>query len=431
MGYVGLVTAACLAKYGHEVTGVEIANGKVDLIRQGRSPIVEAGLDELVADMTKAGRLSATTNAGSAIDATEISLISVGTPSQRNGAAALDALDKVTEEIAKAIRHKTTAHTVVVRSTVPPGTIEGRLAPALGRISGRSLGNGVDLCSNPEFLREGSALRDFAQPPFTLIGSITESGFETVAQMYADIKATVIRTDIRTAEAAKYLCNIFHATKIGFANEIGSLLKTLGVNSREAMRILCEDKVLNISPAYLRPGFAFGGSCLPKDIRAFSALARQNDVELPIIEALLASNDRHIGRAFDLITVGGRRKVALFGLSFKPGTDDLRESPLVLLAERLLGKGFELAIFDRHVDMARLVGANRDYINREIPHLQRLLQPTPEATLAGAEIIVVGHVGRDELAAIKAHHAGRRIIDLQGAAELESLEKADYQGICW
>lgn len=431
MGYVGLVSAACLAKYGHNVTGVDIAPGKVDLIRSGRSPIVEAGLDELVAEMTSAGRLSATTDAIAALRETDISLVSVGTPSQRNGAADLGALDKVIEQIGATLRGKATPHTVVVRSTVPPGTIDERLGPALSRAVGRNLGDGIDLCSNPEFLREGSAIRDFAEPPFTLIGCTTDRGFDVIAGMYAEVKGKVVRTDIRTAEATKYLCNIFHATKIGFANELGSLLKTLGIDSRQAMRILCEDKALNISPAYLRPGFAFGGSCLPKDIRAFSALARKYDMHLPIVEALLSSNDQHIERAFDLIANSGRRKVALFGLSFKQGTDDLRESPLVVLAERLLGKGFELAIFDRHVDIARLVGANRDYINREIPHLERLLQSTPEVTLAGAEIIVIGHVAASELDAIKTHYVGGRIIDLQGVAELEDLENADYQGICW
>jgi GDP-mannose 6-dehydrogenase len=249
--------------------------------------------------------------------------------------------------------------------------------------------------------------------------------------VYRETKAPVIRTDIRTAESIKYLCNIFHAVKIGFANEIGAVLKSLGVDARDAMRVFCEDRILNISPAYLRPGFAFGGSCLPKDVRAFLAVAQSQGVELPFLGSLLQSNTRHIDRAFEMIVRGGRRKVALFGLAFKPGTDDLRESPLVTLAERLIGKGFELTIFDKHVDVARLMGANREYIDREIPHLERLLKASAEETMDGAGVIVIGHAAAPEIAAIKANHGGRTIVDLQGVKDLETCEGAHYEGICW
>lgn len=431
MGYVGVVSAACLAKHGHTVVGVDVSPGKLELINAGRSPIIEGGVGELMADMVAAGRLSATADAAEAVARTDLSFISVGTPGLPNGATEMSAIDAVAGQIGSGIRDKTSPHTVVMRSTVPPGTIEDRVLPILCRSSGRQLGDGLELCSNPEFLREGSAVRDFAQPPFTLVGCSGEAGFTAMQTVYAAINAPMIRTDIRTAESVKYLCNIFHAVKIGFANEVGALLKSFGIDSREAMRILCEDRTLNISPAYLRPGFAFGGSCLPKDIRAFLSLAQDQNVHVPIIGSLLPSNEQHMNRAFQLIAGGGRRKIALFGLAFKAGTDDLRESPLVVLAERLIGKGFELAIFDRNVDMARLVGANRQYIDREIPHLERLLHPTPQAALSGAQTIVVWNAGPSEIAAIAAAHGGRTIIDLQGVKELERLDGADYQGICW
>jgi GDP-mannose 6-dehydrogenase len=431
MGYVGVVSAACLAKHGHTVVGVDVNPDKLELINSGRSPIIESGVGELMAEMVAAGRLSATADAAEAVARTELSFISVGTPGLPNGATAMNSIDTVAEQIGSGIRNKASPHTVVLRSTVPPGTVEDRVLPLLCRSSGRQLGDGLELCSNPEFLREGSAVRDFAQPPFTLVGCASDAGFKAMQTVYDAINAPMIRTAIRTAESVKYLCNIFHAVKIGFANEVGALLKSLGIDSREAMRILCEDRALNISPAYLRPGFAFGGSCLPKDIRAFLSLAQDQNVHLPIIGNLLQSNEHHINRAFQMIAGGGRRKVALFGLAFKAGTDDMRESPLVVLAERLIGKGFELAIFDRNVDMARLVGANRQYIEREIPHLERLLQPTPEAALSGAHTIVVGNAGQSEVAAIVVGHSGRTIIDLQGVKELERLDGADYQGICW
>jgi GDP-mannose 6-dehydrogenase len=431
MGYVGVVSGACLAKLGHEVVGVDVNAGKVGLIAAGRSPIVETGIDELMAEMVAGGRIAATTDAAEAIARSDVSFISVGTPSERSGAPALGALDAVAEEIGRAIGRKSTRHTVVVRSTVPPGTIERRVAPILCRSSGRRLGEGLELCSNPEFLREGSAVRDFGQPAFTLVGSTGDEGFEVMQEVYSKLKAPMIRTSVQTAESIKYLCNIYHAVKIGFANEVGSVLKSLGVDAREAMRIFCEDRVLNISSAYLRPGFAFGGSCLPKDLRGFLSIAQAEGVGLPFLGSLLASNEQHVERAFQMIARGGRRRVAMFGLAFKPGTDDLRESPLVTLAERLIGKGFELAIFDRHVEVARLVGSNREFIDREIPHLERLLRPTPEAALDGAGVIVIGHAASAEIAAIASRHAGRTIIDLQGVKDIERLDGADYQGICW
>jgi len=431
MGYVGVVSGACLARLGHEVVGVDVSDTKVNLIQSGRSPIVEKGISELVAEMVQNGQLSATTDGADAVRRTDLSFISVGTPSARDGSTGMAALDAVSGEIGSAIASKSSGHVVVVRSTVPPGTIEGRVAPILSRMSGRTLGAGLELCSNPEFLREGSAISDFQRPPFTLIGGTPGKGVDALEALYGATDAPVIKTDVRTAESIKYLCNMFHAVKIGFANEVGAVLKALGVDSREAMRIFCEDRTLNISPAYLRPGFAFGGSCLPKDLRAFLAVARAQGTDLPFIGNLLESNERHIERAYDLIARNGRQKVAMFGLAFKPGTDDLRESPLVVLAEKLIGKGFELSIYDRHVDVARLIGANREFIDREIPHLERLLKSTPEETLGDAKVIVVGHASAPEIEVIRKAHHGRNIVDLQGVKDLERLEGADYQGICW
>jgi GDP-mannose 6-dehydrogenase len=431
MGYVGVVSGACLAKLGHDVVGVDVNAAKVDLINRAQAPIVEEGIREIIAETVASGRLAATTDPNEAVARSDVSFVSVGTPSQANGLPAFAALDTVIDEIGRAIRRKTTPHVVVIRSTVPPGTTEERVVPALQRSSGREIGRGLDVCNNPEFLREGSAVRDFGKPAFTLVGSMGEAAYEAMQSIYQSVDAPFIRTGVRTAESIKYLCNIFHAVKIGFANEVGAVLKSFGLDAREAMRIFCEDRTLNISSAYLRPGFAFGGSCLPKDVRAFLSVAHAQGVEIPFLGNLLQSNERHIERAFQMIARGGRRKVAMFGLAFKPGTDDLRESPLVLLAERLIGKGFEVAILDRHVEVARLVGSNRDFIDREIPHLERLLQPSAEATLKGAGVIVVGHAERADIDTIARLHDGRTIVDLQGVKALEELADVDYEGICW
>jgi len=431
MGYVGVVSGACLAKLGHRVIGVDVNVDKVNLINAGRSPIVEPGIPELVAALVAKGTYSATTDAVAAIEQSDVSFVSVGTPSGKTGAPSLDHIDHVCSQIGEAIARKSTPHTVIVRSTVPPGTVAERIGPALVRASGRKLGEGLELADNPEFLREGRAVADFEKPPFTLIGSSSAKAVEVARELYKRIDAPFIVTDERTSECIKYLCNIFHAVKIGFANEVGAVLKSQGVDSREAMRVFCEDRVLNISPVYLRPGFAFGGSCLPKDLRGFLSLAEQEHIDLPFLGSLIRSNERHVDRAYEMIAQGGRRKVALFGLAFKSGTDDMRESPLVALAEKLIGKGYELSIYDRDVELARLTGANKTFIEHEIPHLGRLLSKTTEETLDGAQVIVVGHVGKAEANAIIAHHNGRTIIDLQGVKELETLGGAHYQGICW
>lgn len=431
MGYVGAVSGVCLVDLGHEVIGVDLSQTKVKLINEGASPIVEAGIPERMAAAHAAGRIRATTQAGEAVAQSDVSMISVSTPSSAAGTPSFGAIDAVVADIAKAIREKTTPHTVIMRSTVTPGTTEDRVLPALIEASGRQPGAGLEVCYNPEFLREGAAVKDFFAPPFTVAGCMSDAGFAIMQQLYDGIDAPLIRTDCRVAESLKYASNSFHAVKITFANEMGTLFKHLGVDARETMRIFCEDRNLNISKAYLRPGFAFGGSCLPKELRTLQGLARSHHIELPMLANVLVSNNRHIEQAFDMIARHGRGKVALFGLAFKPGTDDLRESPLVLLAERLIGKGYDLSIYDPSVETARLVGANREFIDQEIPHFERLMTTDLEQILDGAKTIVIGYAGPAEVAAIRAAHEGRKIIDLQGVRELETLQGADYEGICW
>ena len=434
MGYVGAVSGACLARQGHEILGVDKNPCKVSLLAAGNSPIVEAGLDDLIAQMTGAGRLRATTDPERAVHETDVSLVSVGTPSARDGSLSLHAVEAVTREIGEAVRGKRGPHAVIYRSTVLPGTTEERFIPLLEEASGRRLGQGLEVVYNPEFLREGSALSDFERPPFIVAGVRGECGFRLIETIYEGIEAEFVRTGLREAEAVKYLSNVFHALKVCFANEAGAVLKEMGVDAREALEIFCRDRVLNISPAYLRPGYAFGGSCLPKDLRAFLHRARDLEVETPLLSQLLPSNSRHIDRAFDLIAQNGRGRIALFGLSFKGGTDDLRESPLVTLSERLIGKGYELRIFDPDVYTARLIGANREFIEREIPHIDRLMQPDVASTLEGADAIVIGKAGCCEMETIAALKPKVPIIDLQGGRNpaLRSIDSfLDYRGLCW
>ena len=431
LGYVGAVSCACLPELGHEVIGVDTNPAKVRMINDGQSPVVEEGINELIEAAIRAGKLRATDDVEAAVIGSEISLISVATPSNPNYTPNLSAVDTVIRSIGAAIRKKSGHHTIVLRSTVPPGTTEDRIRPILEEAVGRKVGDQLSLVFNPEFLREGTSVKDFHQPPQTVIGSLDEAGYVALEQMYAGLPGIVVRASCRVAESVKYLCNVFHAMKIVFANEAGSVLKACGLDGREVMRIFCQDTQLNISAAYLRPGFAFGGSCLPKEVKGFLTLARDKDVPIPALAGLLDSNAAHIDRAYDMIARDGRRKVALFGLAFKPGTDDMRDSPLVTLAERLLGKGFDLAIYDNFVKISRLLGKNKEFIEREIPHLDRLLQETPEQALDGAQVVVVGHADPAARKAIVAQATGRRIVDLSGYAELRGAGAAHYEGICW
>jgi len=431
LGYVGAVSCGCLPELGHEVIGVDTNPLKIKMINDGQSPVVEEGINELIFAAVQNGKLRATSDVEYAVLNSDISLISVATPSNADYSPNLTAVDDVIRSIGMVLRKKAQPHVIVLRSTVQPGTTANRILALLLEVSGRRIGHGLSLVFNPEFLREGSSVKDFHNPPQTVIGSLDEAGYVAMEQMYKDLPGAFVRTSTEVAESVKYLCNVFHALKIVFANEAGSVLKASGLDGREVMKIFCQDTQLNISAAYLRPGFAFGGSCLPKEVKGFLTLARELNVPIPVLGGLLDSNEAHISRAYDLIARDGRRKVALFGLAFKPGTDDMRDSPLVALAERLLGKGFELSIYDGFVKLSRLLGKNKEFIEREIPHLDRLLRESPEAALHDAEVVVIGHADVPVRQIIMAKAHGRRIVDLSGYADLSNVRGTEYEGICW
>jgi GDP-mannose 6-dehydrogenase len=430
IGYVGVVSCGCLAELGHEVIGVDISAEKIAMLAAGRSPIVEDEIDALIANAVRQGKLTTTDDVEDAVNRTEVSFISVGTPSAPDGSVALGAIDAVVTAIGRAVRNKPSSHTVVMRSTVPTGTAEDRVIPLLQRESGRELGDRLHYYSNPEFLREGSSVRDFRAPPFTLIGAPLGDNADVLRELYAPIPAQMHVAPYRVAESVKHISNVYHAVKLAFANEAGAILASYGVDAREAFRLLCEDKVLNVSSAYLRPGFAFGGSCLPKDVRSFLSLADARNLSAPFLKQLLPANQAIIDRAFDAIARHGRLPVALFGLAFKQGTDDLRESPFVLLAERLLGRGYDLRIYDRFVQVARLMGANRSYIDKEIPHLERLMVISPEAALSASRVAVIGHIAPEDRPSLLAGLAGHIVIDLAGMDALRTLPGVTYEGLC-
>jgi GDP-mannose 6-dehydrogenase len=391
LGYVGTVSAGCLAADGHEVIGVDPVSTKIDLINRGQSPIIEAEIGEIISANVKAGRLRATADPREAIRGSEVSLVCVGTPSQANGNLDLKFVRRTCEEIGEALRDKGERHTVVIRSTILPGTMRGILIPTLEESSGRKAGADFGVCINPEFLREGSAVRDFADPPKTVIGELDRASGDRAAALYEKLDIPLIRTSLEVAEMVKYVDNSWHALKIGFANEIGNIAKSCGVDAYEVMDIFCQDRKLNISPAYLSPGFAFGGSCLPKDLRALAYQAKSKDLVLPILTSILPSNEMQIARGIELILSQGHKRIGVLGFSFKAGTDDLRESPMIEVIERLLGKGYDLRIYDKNVNLARLVGANRDFILTRIPHISRLMVAGIDAILEHGETIVIGN----------------------------------------
>jgi GDP-mannose 6-dehydrogenase len=431
LGYVGCVSAAALAADGHRVIGVDVNPDKVRSIAEGRSPIVEPGLDELIGEVSAAGRLRATSDTAQAVAESDVSLLCVGTPSRKNGSLDLTYLQRVSCEVGERLRAKRGYHVVVVRSTVLPGTTHGIVIPALEQASGKKYGEGFGVSVNPEFLREGSALRDFRQPPLTLVGHNHAADASGTIALYQQVDAPLVSTSIRVAEMMKYASNSWHALKVTFANEIGAVCKRLGVDSHEVMDIFCRDTKLNLSPYYLKPGFAFGGSCLPKDVRALQYRAKEVDVDLPVIQSILQSNSVHVQRAIDEVVETGRKRVGLLGFSFKAGTDDLRESPMVVLAESLLGKGYELKIFDRNVSLARLVGANRRYIEEQIPHLSSLLCQTVEEVVDGSDVIIVGNAAEEFVDAVRRCTPRHIVIDLVRLPVPHDEVKADYRGICW
>jgi GDP-mannose 6-dehydrogenase len=430
LGYVGTVSAGCLAHDGHQVIGVDPFKTKVDLINQGRSPVIEAEIGEIIADTVRTGRLRATDDQVSAIHETELSFVCVGTPSQTNGNLDVSYVRRVCEQIGQALKTKQARHTIVIRSTILPGTMHGVVIPALEEFSGKKAGTDFGVCNNPEFLREGSAVNDFNAPPKIVIGQLDAASGDILAELCAHLDAPLIRTDLRTSEMVKYTDNSWHALKIGFANEIGTLCKSFSIDAHEVMKIFCQDKKLNISPAYLMPGFAFGGSCLPKDLRALSYKAKSNDLALPILTSILSSNEMHISRGLDLVMKAGNKKVGILGFSFKAGTDDLRESPMIETIERLIGKGYDLRIFDKNVNLARLVGANRDFILNHIPHISGLMVNGIEGVLDHGQTIVIGNNDPDFRNVPDRLRDGQCLVDFVRITKRRS-ENGKYDGICW
>ena len=417
LGYVGSVTAACMAGLGHHVIGVDINASKVDALNAGRSPIIEARVDELVAKTYQTGLLRATSDADAAIGDSELSFVCVATPSLRNGKLDLTHLRQVCREIGEALRHKPTSHTIVVRSTVLPGTADSVVIPTLEEASCKQAGRDFILCMNPEFMREGSAVSDFFNPPFTVIGSLHPNHARSLRELYSFAPGEVVETSLTSAEMVKYVCNAFHALKISFANEIGTLCQCLGVDSTAVLDIFTRDTKLNISKAYLTPGFAFGGSCLPKDLRALTNRAKELDVRLPLLESILPSNAEHIERAVQAVLEIGKRKIGVLGLSFKAGTDDLRESPSVQLIKRLVGEGCDISIWDDKVSLGRLVGSNRQFIESVIPHIGSLLCDDMQAVIATADLVLIGNqaVAKDHITSLL--RRDQKLIDLMRLEE--------------
>ena len=431
LGYVGAVSMACLARDGHHVVGVDVDPLKLELIRSGRSPIVEEGVQELTRSVVESGRVTVTDDIEAAIQETDLSFVCVGTPSSPNGSQDLTAIKRVMASIGAAIGKKSEFHTVVLRSTSQPGTIDGIVRPILAEHSGKVADRDFGVCFQPEFLREGTSIKDYDNPPFTVIGTHSEQAAEQLRKLFGHLPCEFISTSVGVAEMLKYACNAFHALKVTFANEIGRISQAVHVDARSVMDLVCRDKRLNISPAYLKPGFAFGGSCLPKDLRALTYVGKQRDITTPMLGSILGSNRAHIDHVLDQIMVPGVRRVAMIGLSFKTGTDDLRESPLVAVAERLIGKGYDLRIYDPEVNLSRLIGANKRFIEESIPHIGNLMVTSSEAALTHAQVVVVGLGGKSIAAAmVQGVQPQHRVVDLVGLPR-EQLKCGEYAGVCW
>jgi GDP-mannose 6-dehydrogenase len=430
LGYVGAVSAGCLARDGHEVIGVDPERVKVDLINSGRSPIIEKDIGGIIAEQAAAGRLSATSDLESAVRNTDLALVCVGTPSLPNGGLDLRYVRRVCEQIGKVIATHPGAPVVVMRSTMLPGTMRDVVIPILERTSQKKAGQEFGVCINPEFLREGTAVHDYYHPPKTVIGEVNRASGDLLANLYGKMPGPMIRTDIETAEMVKYADNTWHALKVGFANEIGTICKALQVDAHKVMEIFCQDQKLNLSPYYLKPGFAFGGSCLPKDVRALLHKAKTLDLTLPILASILPSNQLQIERGIQAVVEKGKNKVGILGFSFKAGTDDLRESPMVELCERLIGKGYDLKVYDRNVSLAALHGANRDYILNRIPHISRLMVPTIDDVLGHAETIVIGNSAPEFAEVPSRVGEGQTVIDFVRVCDSRTVLGV-YEGLCW
>jgi GDP-mannose 6-dehydrogenase len=430
LGYVGAVSAGCLARDGHEVIGVDPERTKVDLINAGRSPIIEKDIGEIIAEQVKAGRLAASTDVDSAVRHTDLVIVCVGTPSLPNGGIDLKYIRRVCEQIGQTLRNHHGAPVIVMRSTMLPGTMRDVVIPTLEKASGKRAGEEFGVCINPEFLREGTAVHDYYNPPKTVIGEINRASGDLLAALYSKMPGAMIRTDVETAEMVKYADNTWHALKVGFANEIGNIAKAVGVDGHKVMDIFCQDRKLNLSPYYLKPGFAFGGSCLPKDVRALLYKAKVMDVQVPILASILPSNSLQIDRGVQAVIEKGKRKIGVLGFSFKAGTDDLRESPMVELVERLIGKGYDLKIYDRNVSMASVHGANRDYILNKIPHISRLMVSSIDEVLAHGETIVIGNAAPEFADVPRRVAEGQTIIDFVRVSESRTVLGV-YEGLCW
>jgi GDP-mannose 6-dehydrogenase len=431
LGYVGAVSLACLARDGHRVIGVDIDQAKLDLIAGGKTPVVEEGMVDLMAQVVASGRVSVTRDVGKAVAESEISFICVGTPSAPNGSQDQAAIVRISEELGRAMRAKPEPHVVVFRSTLVPGTVEDVLRPIIERESGKQAGQGFHVCFQPEFLREGSSIRDYDKPPFTIVGANGDAPIAKLKALFAHLPCEFHATSVRSAETVKYCCNNFHALKITFANETARLCEALGVDAFEVMDLVCKDTQLNISKAYLKPGFAFGGSCLPKDLRATMYLAKTRDVELPMLGSVLPSNRVHTDRAIGKVLASGKRQIGMIGLAFKTGTDDLRESPLVLLAEQLIGKGLQLRVYDPDVHLSNLIGANKRFIEQHLPHIGALIRRDLESVVAESELLVLGLGDSGTLEKLRALVRDDQIVlDLVGIPRQKAL-RAKHLGLVW
>lgn len=430
MGYVGAVSAGCLATDGHEVIGVDPNPTKVELINRGLTPIIEKDIGEMIQSAVGKGTLRATTSVAEAVTGSDISLICVGTPSQINGNLDLSYVRRVCEEIGQALRDKDSFHVVVARSTMLPGSMRNVVIPTLEQSSGKVAGKDFGVCNNPEFLREGTAVYDYYNPPKTVIGETDALAGDMLVRLYEKMDAPLVRTSVETAEMVKYTDNNWHALKVAFANEIGNLSKALGIDGHEVMEIFCKDTKLNLSAYYMKPGFAFGGSCLPKDVRALTYKGRSLDLDLPVLNSIMPSNQRQIQKGVDMVMGYGKRKIGVLGFAFKAGTDDLRESPLVEVIEALLGKGFDLRLYDRNVNLAALTGANRDYILNHIPHISKLMVSEMMEVLEFAEVIVIGNGAKEFAGVLEQLRPGQVVVDLVRVTPGKS-EAGRYDGICW
>lgn len=429
LGYVGAVSAGCLASDGHDVIGVDPNQTKVDLINKGVTPIIEKDIGEMIAKTAASGKLRATTDVREAVRGSDISLICVGTPSMLNGNLDLSYVRRVCEEIGSAIKEKSTFHVVVGRSTMLPGSMHNVVIPTLEQASGKKAAVDFGVCNNPEFLREGTAVYDYYHPPKTVIGESDPRAGDMLVELYKHMDAPMIRTDVETAEMVKYTDNNWHALKVAFANEIGNICKAVGIDGHKVMEIFCQDTKLNLSPYYMKPGFAFGGSCLPKDVRALTYKGRSLDLELPVLNAIMPSNQHQIGKAIEMIANKGKRKVGILGFAFKAGTDDLRESPIVDVIEHLIGKGYELKLYDKNVNLAALTGANRDYILNHIPHISKLMVESMQEVMDFADTLVIGN-GAEEFKPVPASlKPGQAVVDLVRISK--EMSGGQYDGICW